>query len=248
MMASVVDIERLERLRTVSKKISCLAVVTFALLFVPAPQAVRSTIHVDLVLVLALDVSGSVDHQEYDLQTKGLAAAFRNPKILKAIAQGRRRQIAVVAVQWAGSEKQAVVVPWTVIKDKDSAERFASQLGSMQRRYLNSETDLSGVIGFATDVALSAPMAAARRVIDISGDGMDNVTYTTLAARDRALRAGMTINGLAILNETPELDKYYDYNIIGGPEAFVMKARDYEDYADAILRKLLREINLRFLT
>ena len=247
-MASMIELAHLERLRTFSRKVSCLAAITLVLMFVPAPQAVRSTIHVDLVLVLALDVSGSVDQHEYDLQTKGLAAAFRSPKILKAIARGRRKQIAVVGVQWAGSEKQAVVVPWTVIKDRRGAEWFASQLGSMQRRYLNSETDLSGVIDFATEVALAAPMAAARRVIDISGDGMDNVTYTTLAARDRALRAGMTINGLAILNETPELDKYYDYNIIGGPEAFVIKAGDYEDYADAILRKLLREINVRFLT
>ena len=247
-MTSVFDVEGFKRLQSVCKKASCLVAFAFVLLLVPAPQSVRSTVHVDLVLVLALDVSGSVDGQEYDLQTKGLAAAFRSPKSLKAIAQGRRKQIAVVGVQWAGFEKQTVVVPWTIIKDQESAEWFAGQLGSMQRRYLNSETDLSGVIDFATGVALSAPMAAARRVIDISGDGMDNVTYTTLAARDRALRAGMTINGLAILNETPELDKYYDYNIIGGPEAFVIRARDYEDYADAILRKLLREINLRFLT
>lgn len=247
-MTSTGTVESFERTWALCKKVSCLVVVAVVLLFVPAPRALHSTTSVDLVLVLALDVSGSVDRQEYDLQTRGLAAAFRNPKIMDAIRRGRRRQIAVVAVQWAGLGKQAIAVPWTIIKDGESAERFAERLGGMQRRYLNSETDLSGVIEFATAVALAAPMAAARRVIDVSGDGMDNVTFTTLAARDRALRAGLTINGLAILNETPELHKYYDHNIIGGPEAFVIKAIDYEDYAAAILRKLLREINVRFLS
>ncbi len=223
-------------------------VCAFAVLLLPSPEQVRSSASVDLVLVLALDVSGSVDNREFALQQRGLAKAFRNARIVEAIQRGAHKRIAVAAVQWAGREKQAVAVPWAIVDSDQAAYAFAERLAAMPRIFDNSETHIGGVIDFAARYALSAPVAAPRRTIDISGDGMDNVLYSTHRARDRALAAGITINGLTILNETPELDSYYRYNVIGGPNAFVIKAGKYEDFADAILRKLLREINPPFLS
>ena len=208
----------------------------------------RSSTTVDLVLVLALDVSGSVDNREFELQRGGLAAAFKDQRIVEAISRGLRKRIAVAAVQWAGLGKQAVVVPWTIVDGTESAVYFSQSVANMRRSYQNSETHISGVINFGTDLVTAAPIVADRRVIDISGDGMDNVGYSPHRARDRALRAGITINGLAILNETPRLDDYYHYNVIGGPNSFVIKANAYEDYAAAILRKLIREIDGNLLS
>ncbi|MGI9409448.1 MAG: DUF1194 domain-containing protein [Hyphomicrobiaceae bacterium] len=219
-----------------------------AVILLPAPGQVHSTASVDLVLVLALDVSGSIDNREFALQQRGLAKAFRNVRIVEAIQRGALKRIAVAVVQWAGREKQAVAVPWAIIENDQTAHAFAERLAAMPRIFDNSETHIAGVIDFAARYALSAPVAAPRRAIDISGDGMDNVLYSTHRARDRALAAGLTINGLTILNETPELDSYYRFNVIGGPNAFVIKAKEYEDFADAILRKLLREINPPFIS
>lgn len=226
------------------------SVAAFALAFaliatLPSSNA-RTTNLVDLVLVLALDVSASVDEQEFDLQRQGLVDAFRNPRLTSAITRGATGRIAVTAIQWAGAGKQTISVPWTIVRGKPTADRFAGALDAMQRRYHNSETDIAGLIEFATYTALTAPVAAGRRVIDISGDGVDNVRYSTYGERNTAVLAGMTINALAILNETPDLDAYYRAHVIGGPAAFVMAADDYQDYLDAILRKLVREIDLRF--
>jgi Protein of unknown function (DUF1194) len=200
---------------------------------------------VDLALVLALDVSGSVDRAEFALQRDGLAIALQHRRVIEAIARGPEGQIAVAVVQWGGLDEQSVSVPWTIISDHASAARFAQQLVRAPRRYMDGGTHISGLIRFATRFAIGAPVSAARRVIDISGDGIDNVQYSTHGARDGATRVGLTINGLAILNEDAKLDVYYKANVIGGPHAFVMTAQNYQDYAAAILRKLLREIDLR---
>lgn len=213
------------------------------------PQVVRSTNSVDLVLVLALDVSGSVNNREFELQKVGLARAFRHPSIIDAITQGRNKRIAVVAVQWAGLREQVVAVPWTVIGEPSGAARFADRLYNMRRHYAYplGVTHIAGVIRYATNVALSAPYTTGRRVLDISGDGKNNVNDPPPAARDNAVRAGMTINGLAIINEASDLTEYYHTSVIGGPGAFVMTANDYDDYARSILRKLLREISQHFI-
>lgn len=212
------------------------------------PNEVRSTVPADLVLVLALDVSASVDDREFELQRQGLANAFRDPGVLEAIVGGATKQIAVAAVQWSGKHQQSIEIPWTIVKGRQSADRVSAALMKMPRRFTGGQTDISGMIEFTAAHALSAPVAAPRRVVDISGDGLDNVSYSTHEERDSAVRAGVTINALAIRNEVPDLDAYYRSYVIGGPQAFVITARDYQAFSDAILRKLIREIKLRFVT
>ncbi len=218
------------------------------LVLAPLKGSTRAALTVDLVLVLALDVSGSVDDREFQLQRNGLAQAIVHPAVLATIERGARKRIAIVAVQWAGAGRQDVSVPWHVVGDAASAGRFSQDLLRAPRAYLNSRTHLSGVIDFCTDLALSAPFQSPRHVIDISGDGMDNVGYEPQRARDRAVLAGITVNGLAILNETPWLDRYYRETVIGGAGAFVIKAHDYEAYAVAILKKLIKEIDQQLLS
>lgn len=235
-----------------SKKLwlcSALAAIVAATVFlVTLAKDVRSTAPVDLVLILALDVSASVDNREFELQRQGLAQAFRHPEVIKAIASGPTGKIAIAVVQWSGRNQQSVVLPWTIVQGHDSSAQVSTTLMNMPRRYHGGQTDIAGMIAFTTAHALAAPVDAPRRVVDISGDGLDNVAYSTHEERDRAVLAGITLNALAIRNEIPDLDHYYRSFVIGGPHAFVMTARDYEDFSTAILRKLIREITLRFLT
>ena len=201
---------------------------------------------VDLALVLALDVSGSVDQTEFALQRDGLVAAIKHRRVVDAITRGPEGKVSVAVVQWAGLNEQSVSVPWSIVSDHASAAHFARKLAQVSRQYSDGSTHISGVIRFATQMLTNAPVTAQRRVIDISGDGIDNVRYSPRGARDAAMRLGITINGLAILNENTTLDAYYKANVIGGPDAFVLTAESYRDYATSILLKLLREIELRF--
>jgi len=236
------------RMRLIAPRFTAALIATVGLMLLPLQSSTRSATIVDLILVLALDVSGSVDQFEFELQQRGLAEAIRNPAVLQTIRRGGRKRIAVIAVQWAGTGRQEVSVPWQIIGDRAAAEQFSADLMRTPRAFLNSQTDLTGVIDYCVELAVSAPFAAPRMVIDISGDGMDNVQYAPHRARDRAVLAGITVNGLAILNDAPWLDRYYRQNVIGGHGAFVMKAKDYEAYTVAILRKLLREIDQHFVT
>ncbi|MFY0615768.1 MAG: DUF1194 domain-containing protein, partial [Hyphomicrobiaceae bacterium] len=218
-----------------------LAGLAAAALFTIAPtNAVRSTPPADLVLILAIDVSASVDDREFDLQRHGLARAFRHPAVLAAISSGPTRQISLAIVQWSGRGQRAVVLPWTLVRGPESAARISTVLAEMPRRYHGGQTDIAGMIRFTTRQALTAPVDAPRRVVDISGDGLDNVAYSTHEERDRAVLAGLTLNALAIRNEVPDLDHYFRSFVIGGPLAFVMTADDYEAFAVAIRRKLVR--------
>jgi Protein of unknown function (DUF1194) len=222
--------------------IACAAIV------LSSAHAARPTANVDLALVLALDVSGSVDEDEFDLQRQGLAKAFLNPAIIAAIRSGANKRIAVTVVQWAGFGHQHVSLPWTVIGDTGSASRFAARLAVMRRRYPGGVTHLTGVMEFATRLVLAAPFVAERQVIDISGDGENNVEKEPDEARNAAVRAGVTVNGLAIVNANADLLAYYRARVIGGPGAFVVSATDYDDFPRAILLKLLREIDRQFTT
>ncbi|MFY0614632.1 MAG: DUF1194 domain-containing protein [Hyphomicrobiaceae bacterium] len=208
-------------------------------------QKVGSTIKVDLALVLALDISASVDDREFNLQKLGLAAALTNPKVLDAIKFGSNKRIAVTVVQWAGYRQQFVSVPWQLIGDAENAQEFAADLSAMGRRETLGFTHIGGAIRFSAQLLEPMQLAADRRVVDISGDGTNNVSPRPQSARDNAVRSGITINGLAIANEVRDLNAYYRNTVIGGPGAFVIVAQDYSDYEKAMIQKLVREINAK---
>jgi hypothetical protein len=210
--------------------------------FSALPLSAQGSIEVDLALVLAVDCSNSVDNSEFDLQMQGLARAFVNPAVIAAIKQGGLGRITVMVVQWSDLQSQKIVVPWTIVSDDLSAHQFAESI-SATPRLTAGETSISGVINFGIFLLMNNPVSARRHVIDISGDGIENNGIEPPdAARDRAVTAGITINGLAILNEYKKLDAYFHEHVVGGAGSFVLVATDYRDYGDAIIRKLLQEI------
>ena len=203
---------------------------------------------VDLALVLGVDISSSVDSREYQLQRRGLAEAIRRPGVIAAIRSGQLKRIAVTVVQWTDYEAQVVVVPWMVISDAQSAVRLSERVAKMNRFFGGHATHIAGMIQFGTWLLDTAPFIANRKVIDISGDGYDNVTQAPGRHRDTAIAAGITVNGLVIENEEKDLHVYYREFVIGGPGAFVMRTERYKDFGDAMEKKLVREISPKFLT
>ncbi len=205
---------------------------------------------VDLELVLAVDVSASVDTYEARLQRQGYLRALVHPTVIRAITSGEHQKIAVTYIEWAGSDKQHIVVGWTIIRDAASARAFAARIS---RTAPASEwwTSISGLIDFAIGRFAANRHKGDRRVIDISGDGRHNEGGNLKAARARALKAGITINGLPIVNNRPQpflggaqrnLDRYFKQHVIVGPGAFVIIARGFKDFGRAIRIKLVREI------
>ena len=197
---------------------------------------------VDLQLVLAVDASGSVDQRRFELQKQGYVAAFRDPRVLRAIQSGATQAIAVTMVQWTGPALQIQVLPWTLIKDTATAHAFADTIAAMPRQLFSGGTSISGAIDYAVPLILESPFKGARRVIDVSGDGSNNRGRPAASARDDAVRAGIVINGLPILELEPDLKRYFSDLVIGGPGAFVIAADSYETFAEAILKKLIREM------
>ena len=200
-------------------------------------------IAVDVDLVLAIDASGSVDDDRFELQKRGFAAAFRDPKVLAAIRAGDHRSIAVFMLQWTGPPQQEVMIPWTPVTDERSADLLAAAIEATPRRLMGGGTSISGAIDYAVKVLATSPYRGARRVIDISGDGANNIGRPAEQARDEAVGAGIRINGLPILTVEPDLDQYFRKNVIGGPGAFAIPAKNYDQFAEAILRKLVTEIS-----
>jgi hypothetical protein len=193
--------------------------------------------------VLAIDASGSVDDDRFELEKHGFGAALRNPKILNAIRAGDHRAIAVFVLQWTGPPQQEVMVPWTYVSDEISAGRVAAAIEAAPRRLMGGGTSISGAIDYSVKALATSPYRATRKVIDVSGDGANNIGRPAEDARDEAVAQGIRINGLPILTVEPDLDQYYRKNVIGGPGAFVIVAKNYDQYADAILRKLVTEIS-----
>lgn len=204
--------------------------------------AARSQTTVDLQLVLAVDASGSVNETRFELQKSGYSAAFRNPQVLSAIRSGATQSIAVTMVQWTGPQMQVHVIPWTLIKDRESAYAFADAIDAAPRQLFGGGTSISGAIDYGLSIMPLSPFQARRQVIDISGDGSNNRGRAASSARDEAVQSGIVINGLPILAIEPGLDRYYWDNVIGGPGAFVVAAVTYEAFASAILKKLIAEI------
>jgi hypothetical protein len=206
---------------------------------------------VDLQLVLAVDVSRSVDDEEFALQRTGYAQAFVHPSVIQAIQSSPNRRIAVTFVEWAGVDFQRVVVPWTVISDPESGALFSEAIGREPRSFWGW-TSISGAIDFSMRQFAASPHESPRRVIDVSGDGVNNSGRGSPDARDEAVAAGVTINGLVIMNDRPTpgffqvpqppLDEFYRNNVVGGPGAFVIAIDDFSTFAFAIVNKLVREI------
>ena len=218
--------------------------------FLHSNFAWSAQVSVDLELVLAVDVSGSVDEVEGKLQRMGYVNAFRSPSILRAIQSGRHKSIAVTYMEWAGFDTQRVVVGWKQIHDEASAEEFASLL-SREPIGVGPYTSISGAIEFALPMFENNGFTSERRVIDISGDGPNNSGDYVTNARERAIRTGVTINGLPIINNRPSpwgrmpmpnLDLYYRKCVIGGRRSFLVVANDFKSFGRAIRRKLILEI------
>jgi len=206
------------------------------------PATATDTV-VDLQLVLAVDASNSVNDVRFELQKQGYAAAFRNPQVIKAIASGAEQSIAVTMVQWTGPFHHAQVVPWTLVKDAASAHTLADAIANSQRELFGgSGTSISGAIDTGMMLLSQSPFKSQRRTIDISGDGRNTSGRSVIGARDDAVAAGVGINGLPILSLDPTLDRYYHTFVIGGPGAFMIPAANYENFADAVLKKLILEI------
>jgi hypothetical protein len=169
-------------------------------------------------------------------------AAFRNPQVLEAIRGGENQSVAIAMFQWTGPRLQAQIVPWTVVKDGASANSVAALIETTPRRLFGGGTSISGAIDYAMNWFPQSPFKGERRVIDISGDGSNNGGRSVIRARDEAVAAGVNINGLPILAWEPYLDQYYKENVIGGPGAFMIVAKDFDTFADAILKKMITEI------
>ena len=208
---------------------------------------------VDLLLVLAADVSRSVDHVKFKLQREGYAAAIADRQVLEAISSGMHQRIALCFVEWSGSSSQKVLIEWTVIGDAAAARQFGDRLLEAPRAFAD-RTSISGGLEFAMAQLDRAPFQATRRTIDVSGDGTNNSGRDVALVRDQVVEKGVTINGLVILSEraipwNPEhtnppggLAKYYRDNVMGGPGAFVIVAQDFNDFGQAIVKKLVAEI------
>jgi hypothetical protein len=230
---------------------AALALLALALIQ-PAPARAQQ---VDLLLVLAADVSRSVDHQKFELQRQGYAAAISNPQVLEAIRSGTHGKIALHFLEWSGVGAQKVVLDWTVIDGPESARRFGDQLVEAPRSFAD-RTSISGGIEFSMAQLKRAPFQSTRRTIDVSGDGTNNAGRDVRIARDEAVAEGITINGLVILSQNqvpwnPEhtnppggLEKYFRDNVVGGPGSFVVPAEGFESFGRAIIKKMIAEIAL----
>jgi hypothetical protein len=211
---------------------------------------------VDLALVLVTDVSRSIDDSEFALEKDGYAAAFTSDQVLNAIKNGPMGAIAVAYVEFASGFEVRTVLDWTVIRDAASAKDFVAKLSAAPRSYWG-RTAISAGIDHAVGMLAESGYNASRRAIDVCGDGTNNAGREVSAARDDAVAAGITINGLAIINEHPVswtfahvqppggLQNYYRENVTGGPGSFVLEIRDFHTFADAMTRKLVAEIAAR---
>ena len=195
---------------------------------------------VDLALVLAVDVSASVDYDEFALMIGGLSAAFLGPAVIAAATGGPRGAIAVAALFW--SEAQALAMPWMRLASAEEGEVIAEALLAAPRQPRAGATALGEGLVAALALLARCPAPAGRQVVDVSGDGAGNRGRPSGPVRDVAVAAGVVINGLAVVNEEVELAAHYAAEVIGGPGSFVLECADYGDFAEAIGRKLVREM------
>jgi hypothetical protein len=211
------------------------------LLWLAAPSLARASEAVDVALVLAVDISASVDTREHRMQMAGLAAALQSKAVLRAINAGPRKRIAVTVTQWSGLRVQRIVMPWTVIDGDAAAESAARHLLTIPRADEGGGTSISLALEHAGKLFDAAP-AATRRVIDLSTDGINNIGPPVETIRLQLKRRKITVNALAIASEWPKLADYLDETVITGTAAFTITAESFEAFGEAMLSKLLREI------
>ena len=191
--------------------------------------------------MLAIDSSGSISNDRLDLEINGYARAIGSDEFLRTVRAGRYRRVALTFVGWSNWDHQELMVPWSVIDGDGAADAFVITLLAAPRPTAGF-TSISGAIDFSADLLRRSGLDAFRRVIDISGDGRNNDGRPVTDARDAALAAGITINGLPFLGVEPDLDTYYRANVIGGHSAFALPARDIGSFTEAVMRKLLTEV------
>src|SRR6185369_4907600 len=215
-----------------------LLVAIAALIIAPLARAAEQ---VDLLLVLASDVSRSIDQAKFQLQREGYAAAIADKRVLEAITAGRNKRIAVAFVEWSGVSSQRVLIDWSMIDGPEAAKKFGDQLVELPRSFAE-RTSIAGGIDFAMALLKRAPYESPRRTIDVSGDGTNNSGRDVTLARDEAVAQGVTINGLVILSDRPMpwnpehtnppggLESYFRQNVIGGRGSFVVVAQDFNSF------------------
>ena len=205
---------------------------------------------VDIELVLAVDVSLSMSPMELDIQRKGYAAALTHDRVLQAIAEGVHGKIAVTYFEWAGATSHTIVVPWTIIANRQDAERVAARL-SVNPPSSARRTSISAALEFGGDLFAESQFRGMKRVIDISGDGANNQGAPVEVARDAIVKQGIVINGLPLMTsgggysnsyDINDLDQYYSDCVIGGPGAFMIPVNDWSQFPEAIRRKLVLEL------
>ena len=214
------------------------------------PLPVRADTLVDLQLVLAVDVSRSIDEVEAELQRHGYTEALTNRTVIDAILSGEHKRIALCYAEWAGTHYQVVVIDWTLIDSAEAARGFAEKLAEAPRTS-QSWTAVGAALAFAARRFDNSGYESKRRVIDVSGDGRTNDGPPAEMVRDNLVAQGIVINGLPVMmNRTnfgrpPDtgLDKYYEENVIGGPGAFMITAANFDDFGRAVRSKLIREIS-----
>lgn len=225
------------------------------LLLIAVPARAQAPVPVDVALVLVSDVSRSVDDAEFALEKDGYAAAFNDPRVLSAIRNGAVGAIAVTYVEFAGAFEVRTVMPWRIVRDAASARAMTDEMGAAPRSFYG-RTSISAGIDRAMLLLRDsrARFEAGRQVIDVAGDGTNNAGRDAQAARDEAVEAGVTVNGLAIINEHPVsytfahvqppggLTEWYRQNVIGGPGSFVVEVREFAQFGEAMTRKLINEI------
>ena len=225
------------------------------LLAAPGPARPADAASVDLLLVLAADVSRSITDEKYELQRKGYAAAMSDPEVLRAIAAGPHHRIAVAFVEWSGAGSQKLVIPWTAVGSEAEARAFGAEVAGASRSFAD-RTALGSAIDFSAGLFAEAPFASERQVIDVSGDGDSNGGRDIRTARDDALAHGITtINGIVILSDMSGpaylvahthppggLQAYYRQNVAGGVNSFVAVAEGFDSFGRALVAKLIQEI------
>ena len=208
-----------------------------------ATKTVPNAEKCELELVLAVDVSGSIDHYDFGLQMQGYAAAFRDDDVLRAVSALGSNGLDVTLVQWSSVGQQAQIFEWFHVSGPESAERFAVAIEQAPRSFFMAGTGIGLAVGFATKLIEERPNRCKRSVIDVSGDGRNNVGPEPAVARDFAVSSGITINGLAIRDSDLLLDVYFRKFVVGGKGAFVIAADSYIDIAGTIKKKLIRELS-----